>query len=66
MPGISDKRKMKSSMVLGADEDSFMRMSTNTRGFVNSAPPSHDDLRRIIKELETAIKEERERREELE
>ena len=50
MPGISDRRKMRSSNVFG-EEDSLMRMSTNTRGFLNTAPPSHDDFRKIIRDL---------------
>lgn len=41
MHTIADRRKMKSSLLLPED-DCFLRMSTNTRSFTITAPPSLD------------------------
>lgn len=65
MHTIADRRKMKSSLLLPED-DCFLRMSTNTRSFTITAPPSLDEMRKIVKGLEDALKDERQLREELE
>ena len=39
-----------------------MKMSTNTKGFFNTAPATSEDFKKIIRELEEMVREERDKR----
>lgn len=60
MNRISDRRKLH-GMLNQEDEGALIRMST-TATYLNNTPPSTDELKRIIGELEKALKLEREQR----
>ena len=60
MKNISERRKLKGSGLAPSDDDWIKRTNTNNSKIItNTAPPSSQDLQRVIKDLEAMVKEER-------
>lgn len=62
MPNISDRRKLSMSKNIALDDDSLVRTNTNKTRAVIDTPPSSHDMRKVVKDLEVMLKEERMKR----
>lgn len=62
MPNISDRRKLSMSKNISREDDSLIRMNSNKTKAIIETPPSSHDMRKVVRELEEMLKEERMKR----